>query len=241
MANDRFPEDEELVLCTVEQIMGTSVFVKIEDYNRTGVIATSEVAPGRIRNLRDYVVPNKKIVCKVLRVDTARGHVDLSLRRVSQKDTREILEKYNKERSALTILKIASKTAEEISEKIRKEHPSLFEFLEKARADETIISKYFNTEESEKIAGLIRERIKSKKIEVKKKMSVSFISPDGINTLKRVLGRNDVEVHYLGAPFYSVSAEDADYKAANKKLEKALLEICQQVKNAGGKAEILEK
>jgi translation initiation factor 2 subunit 1 len=241
MADDKFPEDDELVLCTVEQIMGTSVFVKIENYNKTGMISTSEVAPGRIRNLRDYVVPNKKIVCKVLRVDKARGHIDLSLRRVSQKDTREILDKYNKEKSALTILKIASKNAEAASEKIKKKHNSLFEFLEKARENASIISEFFSKDESEKIAGLIKERIKTKKIEVKKKVSISLISADGISTIKRILSRNDVSVHYLGAPFYSVSAEDADYKNANKKLEKALSEICQQVKNAGGKAEILEK
>jgi len=57
------------VLCTVEKIVGTTVFVKIEDNGGGGSIIVSEIAPGRIRNLRDYVVPNKKIVCKVLRME----------------------------------------------------------------------------------------------------------------------------------------------------------------------------
>jgi len=241
MANDKFPEVEELVLCTVDQIMGTTVFVKLDNYGKTGVIATSEIAPGRIRNLRDYVVPNKKIVCKVLRIDKEKGHIDLSLRRVSQKDTREIIEKFNKERAANTILNLASKKVEEISEKIKKKYNSLFEFLEKAKENESIISEFFNKEDSEKISSLIKERIKAKKIEVKKKISVSTIAPNGINIIKGALNRKDVSISYLGAPFYMVSVEASDYKLANKKLENALQEICAKIKADGGKAEIIEK
>jgi translation initiation factor 2 subunit 1 len=241
MANDKFPEVGDLALCTVEQVMGTTVFVKLDYYNKTGVIATSEIAPGRIRNIRDYVVPNKKIVCKVLRIDREKGHIDLSLRRVSQKDTREIIERYNKERAASTILNIASKKVEDAVEKIKKKYNSLFEFLEKARENESIISEFFSKEDSEKIASLIKERIKTKKIEVKKRLSISSISPNGVSIIKNALDRKDVSINYLGAPFYMVSAGASDYKLANKKLEKALQEIVAKIKAEGGKVEIIEK
>ena len=82
-------EEGDIVLCTVERIEGTNVFVSIEG-NGEGSIMTSEIAPGRIRNLRDYVVPKKKIVCKILRVSGNR--IDLSLRRVTQKEQKEVLE-----------------------------------------------------------------------------------------------------------------------------------------------------
>ena len=78
-------EQGDVVLCTVEKINGTIVFVNIDDLNKQGSIILSEIAPGRIRNLRDYVVPKKKIVCKVLR-ETDRGDLHLSLRRVTQKE-----------------------------------------------------------------------------------------------------------------------------------------------------------
>ena len=64
MANEQI-EEGQIVLCTVDKIVGTTVFVKIED-NGEGTITTSEISPGRIRNLRKYVIPGKKIVCKVL-------------------------------------------------------------------------------------------------------------------------------------------------------------------------------
>ena len=57
-------EEGDVVLCTVEKIEGTVVFVNIDGTNKQGTIITSEVAPGRIRNIREYVVPKKKIVSK---------------------------------------------------------------------------------------------------------------------------------------------------------------------------------
>jgi len=56
----------DVVMCTVEKIAGTVVFVKIDE-NGEGSIVLSEIAPGRIRNLRDYVIPKKRIICKCIR------------------------------------------------------------------------------------------------------------------------------------------------------------------------------
>ena len=73
-------EEGDLVLCTVKRIIGTTVFVDIEG-NGEGTIITAEIAPGRIRNLRDYVSPGRKIVCKILSLKGKQ--INLSLRRVS--------------------------------------------------------------------------------------------------------------------------------------------------------------
>src|SRR3989344_8055808 len=109
----------DLVLCTVDRIVGTVVFVKTDGYGE-GSIIVSEIAPGRIRNLRDYVVPKKKIVCKVLRISGDR--LDLSLRRVSLKEQKEVIEANNKEKSYVSILKsILGAKADEIISKITKE------------------------------------------------------------------------------------------------------------------------
>ena len=62
MANYNLQEGE-LVLCTVDKIMGTTVFVRLEN-NVEGTITLSEIAPGRIRNLRDYVAPGKGLYAR---------------------------------------------------------------------------------------------------------------------------------------------------------------------------------
>src|SRR3990172_10268814 len=92
----------DIVLCTVESIVGTNVFVRLEN-GEEGCIVFSEVAPGRIRNIREYVVPQKKIVCKVLRLSHDR--IDLSLRRVTLKEQRELKENFKLEKSYESILR----------------------------------------------------------------------------------------------------------------------------------------
>ena len=113
-------EEGDIILCTVERISGTTVFVKIEDSKgREGTIITSEIAPGRIRNIRDYVVPGKKIACKILSIN--HNNLHLSLRRVTSKEKKEVMDKYEREKSCLSIIKsVIKEKAEDIAEEVKK-------------------------------------------------------------------------------------------------------------------------
>ena len=73
----------DIILCEVKDVVKTTVFVETLDGIK-GSIVFSEVAPGRIRNIRDYVVPKKIIVCKILYI--ASDHLFLSLRRVKDEE-----------------------------------------------------------------------------------------------------------------------------------------------------------
>ena len=57
-----FPQEHEIVLCTVNKILTHSIFVGLDEYDKQGMLHISEVSPGRIRNLRDFVEEGKKIV-----------------------------------------------------------------------------------------------------------------------------------------------------------------------------------
>src|SRR3989344_5879927 len=104
-----FPEEDEIVICTVKTILNSAVFAHLDEYGRDGMINISEVSPGRIRNLRDFVTEGKKIVCKVLRIDRLKGHIDLSLRSVNQAQRINKNKEYKNEIKALRILESASK------------------------------------------------------------------------------------------------------------------------------------
>ena len=121
-------EQGDVVLCTVDRILGTTVFVKIDESDREGSIILSEIAPGRIRNLRDYAVPKKTIVCKILRI--SGENINLSLRRVTPKEKKQVLEQHKLEKSYLNILKsvLKEKTAETVN-KIKKTQ-KLYDLLE---------------------------------------------------------------------------------------------------------------
>ena len=161
-------EEGQVVLCTVIKIVGTTVFVKIEG-NGEATIITSEIAPGRIRNLRDYVVPNKKIVCKVLSIDKERS-VHLSLRRVSAKERKEVLEQYSKEKSWVATLKTIVKDAEKVIEKIKKNH-TLVDFFEKVKEMPELLEKLVSKEEAQKLLKIINEK-KEKEVSVKREFQL---------------------------------------------------------------------
>lgn len=238
-AKKEFPEEGELVLCTVEQILKTSVFVKLDDYDKVGIVTTAEISPGRIRNIRDFVVLNKKIVCKVLRVDIERGHIDLSLRRVSLKDKKDLLEEYSKEKSAVSILsRIVGENLNELAEKIKSEYKSLYMFLQSSRENPELLKKFgIKEDDAKKIFDAISEKIKIKKIEAKAKIKISGIKD--IDVIKGALKIDNpkVKVSYISAPFYLISIEGKDYKDVNHLMSQVLSEIKTRIKKAGGEVE----
>src|SRR3989344_1850677 len=144
-----FPEDSELVLCTVTSVQIHSVFVNIDEYGKGGMIHISEVSPGRIRNIRDFVKEGKKVVCKVLRINLEKGYIDLSLRRVNESEKRRKIDDIKKDQNAEKIVEIAAgklglKTEElyrEISKKIVKDYSSLHRFFEDVVKDENAMDR----------------------------------------------------------------------------------------------------
>ncbi len=218
----------DLVLCTVDRIVGTAVFVKIEGDEREGNIVVSEIAPGRIRNLRDYVVPKKKIVCKVLRISPER--VDLSLRRVSQTEKKQIMEEHSQEKSYESILRsILGENSKQIINKI-KEKENLYNFFEQAKQNPKILEGFVGKDNCSKIMQIINKQ-KIKKSEVKKEFKLSSIKPNGLNLIKELLENiKDAEINYLAAGKFSIKSQSEDPKKEEKKLRTILENIEKKAK-----------
>jgi len=212
-------EEGDIVLCTVDRIFGTVVFVNIEN-NGEGSIILSEIAPGRIRNLRDYVVPKKKIVCKIIRIKD--GQINLSLRRVTQKEQKEVLEKYKQEKSYFNIFKTTLKEkTDKIIEEIKKDQ-TLYEFVEDIKENPKKLKEIIDKTEAEKILEIINSQ-KSKKAIVKKTFNLTSAEPEGINQIKKILSQiKDAEIKYISAGKYSIKTEAENMKKADNKLKEIL-------------------
>src|SRR3989339_651324 len=144
-----YPEVDEIVLCQVTKIFPNSVFVDILEYKKSGMVHISEIAPGRIRNLRDFVSEGRQIVCKVLKIDEQKGYIDLSLRRVNTTERRNKLEEVKQEQKAEGIIKnLATKLKlnaeqlyEKISEKVFKDYDYVFPCFKAVAAGEADLEK----------------------------------------------------------------------------------------------------
>ncbi len=223
-------EQGDSVLCTVDRIVGTTVFVNIEGHGE-GKIILSEIAPGRIRNLRDYVVPKKSIVCKVLRI--SGNDVDLSLRRVTPKEKKEVLEQYKLERSCKSILKsVLGEKTEEITKKICGEC-RIDEFLEKVKKNPKELERFVDKKEAEKILEILSCQ-KVKKVSLKKEIKFNTTKPDGLELIKKLLSnKKSVEIKYIAAGNYSIRAEASDLKKADNKIRETISEIEREAKALG--------
>jgi len=221
-------EEGDVVLCTVDRIIGTNVFVKIED-NGEGCIVFSEVAPGRIRNIRDYAIPKKKIVCKVLRISGDR--IDLSLRRVTQKEQKEVRERYKQEKSYEKILK--SVLGEEQGKKIIKEiskKNKIYDFLQNAKENPKELEKLVGKENVKKIIDILKTQ-KQKKTILKKEIFLTTTEPNGIELIKNLLGMiKGTEVKYVSSGKYSLKKESEDIKKADHELTNTLIKLEKEAK-----------
>ena len=223
-------EEGDLVLCTVERIENTIVFVKIsfEGKEVDGSITTSEIAPGRIRNLRDYVVPKKKIVCKVLSV-SGSGNAELSLRRVSSKEKKEVMEKYQQEMAFFSMLKkILGEKSEEAIEKIKKES-SVYAFFGEIRENPENLEKLVGKKDGEKILEILNTQ-KQKKAVIKKEILLKTELPNGISLIKLILSSGDAEIKYVAAGRYSIKTESTDLKKADRKMRETVEKIEKKAK-----------
>ncbi|HTZ42034.1 MAG TPA: hypothetical protein VMC07_02395 [Candidatus Omnitrophota bacterium] len=231
-------EEGDTILCTVERIEGTNVFVTI-DGDGEGSIMTSEIAAGRIRNIRDYVVPKKKIVCKVLRVSGNR--IDLSLRRVTQKEQKEVMERYNLEKSYSGIVKgILGEKAEEVIKKIQKKE-KLYDFLEESKKNPEILEEFFSKEQSKKISEILNAQ-KKKIFSVKKDILLTTVKSNGLELIKQILeGIKNAEVKYISAGHYAIHVQSSDIKNAGLVLRNIISDIEKNAKKSGMEFSILEK
>ena len=241
-----FPVEDELVFCTVNSVQSHSVFVKLEEYGIGGMIHISEVAPGRIRNIRDYVVENKPVVCKVIGVNKERGHVDLSLRRVTESQRRAKLNEIKQEQKAEKIVELVAKQLNmqppqiysQLSEKISDRFHSLFEaFIALAKGDILIADLKLPKEVSDGINEAVMQRIKPPVVELKGRLALASYDPDGISIVKEALKlavQEGAAVSYLGSGAYLFRIVAENYKSGEQVMAKASSAAISFIEGKGG-------
>ncbi len=212
----------DIVMCTVDRIEKTNVFVKISG-DGEGSIVLSEIAPGRIRNLRDYVIPKKQIICKVLRI--SGGNIELSLRRVTPKEQKELKEKLNSEKSYKGMLKgILGEKSEEVIKKIEEEG-TLFDLVAESKEDLKSLEKFLKKEDIAKFLEILKSQ-KQKSVSVKKEINFRTNEPNGLEIIKTILGSiKGAEVKYISAGRYTLKKDSDNMKKADNELKEIIENI----------------
>lgn len=215
------PRESEIVLCTVSKLTYHSVFVNLNDYpNKTAMLHISEVSPGRIRNIRDYVKEGKVIVCKVLKMDEKRNHIDVSLRRVSESQRRLKIDLMKQEQKSEKIIEFIAKDLKQEPEKL---YSKLFKLISKdydylhEAFNDVIINEFdlsilgLPEKTSTLLEEVIRQRIKPPEVYIKAKLHIECYEKSGVIVIRDLLNSlieidpEKVSIKYLGGGSYAIS------------------------------------
>ncbi len=168
----------------------------------------------------------KRYVAKVYRVNPEKMQIDLSLKRVSEKEKKERLEEEKKERRAKKILEVACTKAGQdyakLCDKIRKSYSSFNQFIEDYEQGKTKID--IPKALQKHINSLIASTDAKKEIQLSQVIELLGVGNRGILNLKNALIEiknkyPELEIKYLGAPKYMLTLKTQKPKEDTKRLE----------------------
>ncbi len=255
LKREGFPEEDSLVLCTVTNIQYHSVFVRLDEFGSSGLIHISEISPGRIRNIRDYVVEGKKVVCKVLRIDRAKGHIDLSLRRVNDNQKRIKINEIKQEQKAEKIVEQIAKNNNQqpkdlyikLKEKVFKKYDDLTSCFKEVVKKESLLQDLgISKDIADQLTEIIKVRFKEEGVEISGTLKLKSFEPDGIEIIKKSLQDAEktdkkVSILYAGGGSYKVHVKSDKYKNAEKILDTTIKKALSFTQKGLGKGEFIRK
>lgn len=137
----KFPTVGELIIGTCTKLTSHGAYFEIFDYenlgSESGFVHISELSRTWVRNIRSHIREGQRAVSKILRVDDARGEIDMSIRRVSEPQKRMKLNEFKQENRARGLVAVACENIDVPSDDIEKillgKFGSIYEGLISAR------------------------------------------------------------------------------------------------------------
>lgn len=241
MTQEETPRIGSLVIAQVSKITQFGAYCRLPEYNNLEVfMPIREVSSGWIKNIREFIHEGQNLVCKVTLYDKDRNTIDVSLKKVTPKETKVKIGAYNLEKRLAALLQQAAKQAGINGKDVQ---------LQEMHAEFGTYANLFqhaadNSEQFEalKIPKRLKEEIQ-KAIEAnrkEKKHTVSYIATiqthnteSGATELRGLLAAAEhegVQVSYISAPKYRFIADGKDYVEAESKIKKAETDISTKLK-----------
>ncbi len=259
-ARDRYPEEGELVLCTVKSVKNFGAFVTLDEYeDKEGFIHIREISSGWVKNIRDHAREGQKKVCKVLKVAPERGHIDLSLKQVNEHQRREKIQRWRNANKGVKLFEIVAQRLdmeikdayEQFGYDLMDTFGDLYQAFEEVAMDEGILAEEgFKGDWVGAFVDVARENIEVPYVKIEGFVEIKSYAPDGVEKVKAALlaaEKEDEEeeititAHYLGAPKYRLLCRAPDYKTAEEELKAAGNRAVEKIIEAGGEGRFWRK
>ena len=247
-----WPEVGDLVIATIQDVTDFGAYVQLDEYDKRGLLHISEISSSWIRNIHNFIREGQKVVLKVLRVDIEKGHIDVSLRRVTKREKIEKIMFWKRERKAETLLRdVAEKTGLSLDEVYEKagapmdREYGLYEGFEKVVKEGVVaLTKIGVPEElATTIAEIGKERMHVPMVKVKGIVELRCMKPTGVKIIKEAFLNakkaekpRDAKLRFyvVAAPKYCVEVMAENYKDAEAVLQKVAENVVSNIAKAGG-------
>ncbi len=248
-----YPEPGDFVIGTVENVKDYGAFVSLDEYpGKVGFIHVSEIASGWIKYIRDFVKEGQKVVCQVINVNTEKGHIDLSLKRVNEHQKREKIQEWKNRQKALKLLEIVQNeygkkiNFDEIESHFEEKYGTLYNAFETASMSPDDFKHDNKFEWIDHFIKVARENIVPPEVKIYGYVDISLKRRDAIDHIKKALiqihnPEKGIMVQYVGAPRYRIVVKAKDYKTAEDMLKGSSEKVINSIKKAGGTGEFLRK
>lgn len=250
-----WPSPDEFVVAVATKVAPYGAYVVLPEYgNKEGFIHISEVSSTWVRNIRNHIHENQRVIVKVLQVDTQKKHIDCSLRRVSNETKRSKNNEWKRAQKAEKFLELIAKenewSLETIYEKIGWALEDAFGEIYKGleiTADlgvEALEGIDTTKKLKSQIADLAKARIEIPSIEIEGEMNIQVSGPNGVEVIKKALvgglesgenlDKSTVEIYTLGSPRYKLRIVSPDYKEGEELLSEILGKVTKTIESGGG-------
>ncbi len=247
----KWPQEGDLVVATVHKVLNYGAFAKLEEYpGEEAFIHISEVSAGWVKNIRDYVRENQKIVARVLRVNPKKGHVDVSMKRIREDQRTRKIQQWKIEQKAEKLLEFAAKSInkdlntayEEVGYGMMDEFGDLYGAFEISADEgkESLIKRGMDKKWAAAITEVAKKNISPPEVQITGYVDITSYAADGVKIIRNALNsinKDNVSVQCVGAPRYRLLVKSSDYITAETILKDAANQAIEIVLEAGGEGE----
>ena len=249
-----WPDSGDLVVGRVDEIEDFGVFVDLLEYeDKRGLSHVSEVASGWIKNVRDHVNPDQRVVAKVLDVDRDAQQIDLSLKDVNDHQRKDKIQEWKNEQKADNWMELAfdestDEEYEDVANALLAEFASLYEAFEQAaiHGAEALDDTALSEERTDALVETARQNVSVPYVTVTGYVDLECPARDGVDVVREALQaaegngetleEADLDVTYVGAPEYRIEVQAPDYTTAEAHLQESANRASAVVEDHNGTA-----
>jgi translation initiation factor 2 subunit 1 len=251
------PSENDLVICTITKVFSHGAFARLDEYEgKEGFIHISEVASTWIKNIRDFVKPGQKSVAKVMSVNPAKGHIDLSLRRVGDSQKKNKTHEWKRAQKSDKLLELLAKEVgktlddayREVGFKLEDEFGEIYSgFEEISLLGESAIDDLDIPNVWKKpLVNIAVENVAIPRVSITGYLDLKCYLPNGVDIIKEALLTPmeeiedvELEVKYTKSPRFSVTVNAPDYKTAEEALKNYADKAISIISAKGGMGEFV--